>query len=139
MKKEKLEKAMQFAAFAVGSLITVGLLIDWEERGERKRNNAWHGFKGGLTEAKFQDMALEVSMKFPRIKAMSFIDAVIHATVESISGLSTWGFFVDYNDYGMVTGSYWMNNENEGSNIPYLFADALAEKIMAVLDESVID
>lgn len=139
MQKETLKKAIITAAFAVGSLIVVNLLNDREEREERKRSNAWHGFEGILTEEQFQDMALEVSMVFPRIKAMSFTGAAIHATVESISGLSTWGFFADFNDYGMVTGSYWLDSENEESDIPYLFADALAEKIMAVLDESAAD
>lgn len=139
MKKETLEKVIKIAALAAGSLIMVRFLNDWEERAERKRRNAWHGFDDILTEEQFQDMALEVSMVFPRIKAMSFTGAAIHATVESISGLSTWGFFADFNDYGMVTGSYWLDSENEESDIPYLFADALAEKIMAVLDESAAD
>ena len=49
--------------------------------------------------------------------------------VKSNSGLSTWSAELDFNDYGHLTGAYWLSTENTQSIIPKHFADALQEQV----------
>ena len=53
--------------------------------------------------------------------------------VGSISGLSTWSAEIDFNDYGRLTGAYWLLSENPDSLIPEHFADAVRAQIMSRL------
>ena len=66
---------------------------------------------------------IEVSVKGP----------VIIGAVTSLTGLSTWLFKIDFNDYGHITGAYWLNSENDDSRIPNVVADYVQDNIQKQL------
>jgi len=43
--------------------------------------------------------------------------------------LSEWNFKVDFNDYGHLTGQYWLTSDNDDSNIPSHVADNISSMI----------
>jgi hypothetical protein len=45
------------------------------------------------------------------------------------SGLSTWAAKIDFNDYGHLTGRYWLKAENSQSIIPEHFANVVRTQI----------
>lgn len=50
--------------------------------------------------------------------------------VLTASGINTWEFRLDFNDYGKVTGEYWIiYNENRDSQIPDSYAKKLSNAI----------
>lgn len=53
---------------------------------------------------------------------------VLH--VKSNTGLSIWNAEVDFNDYGRLTGTYWLKAENSNSVVPTHFADLVQAEIM---------
>ena len=64
-----------------------------------------------------------------RIRSLQVEGPVISGTVRSQSGLSDWSFKIDFNDYGKLTGSYWLTSGNKVSNIPTVLADRIVEQI----------
>ena len=49
--------------------------------------------------------------------------------VRSNSGLTTWSARVDFNDYGHLTGNYWLETDNTESVIPEHFANSMQAEI----------
>ena len=54
---------------------------------------------------------------------------MVYGTVRTQSGLSEWDFKVDFNDYGHITGKYWLSSDNDDSNIPGHVADNMSTMI----------
>ena len=49
--------------------------------------------------------------------------------VNSQSGLTTWQFTVDFNDYGQLSGTYWLSSENKDSVLPDKIANSIRSEI----------
>lgn len=49
--------------------------------------------------------------------------------VLSQSGISEWEFELDFNDYGKITGSYWIYSDNYDSMIPKALGNSIQEEI----------
>lgn len=64
-----------------------------------------------------------------RVNILPIDDAIVYGTVRSNSGLSEWNFTIDFNDYGHLTGKYWLQSDNEESDVPRV----IAEKISALI------
>ncbi len=54
---------------------------------------------------------------------------VVYGVVQSQSGISEWNFKLDFNDYGHITGTYWLSSDNDDSNIPERFGDLIRSAI----------
>ena len=76
-------------------------------------------FKDGLTSSDFIEIAERAGRKIKRVKSVSVRGAVIYCNVESQTGYSDWGFSVDFNNWGHVTGTYWTQTDNDDSSIPH--------------------
>lgn len=64
-----------------------------------------------------------------RITSLYAEGAMVYGTVHSQSGISDWCFSVDFNDYGKLTGAYWISTDNNDSDIPKVVADRIAQQI----------
>ncbi len=61
---------------------------------------------------------------------------VVYGIVESQSGLSEWSFTIDFNDYGHITGEYWITTDNDDSIIPERVAGRIREAILNIKIDS---
>jgi len=95
----------------------------------RRRINSPLCFDGSITEQEFADIAETAAQGLPRLEKVHAdgMTAAIH--VRSNSGLSTWVARVDFNDYGHLTGTYWLDTDNTDSVIPEHFAKSMQAEI----------
>lgn len=64
-----------------------------------------------------------------RLTDLSINGPVVYGTVRTNSGLSEWDFKLDFNDYGHITGRYWLIYGNEDSSIPIKVAEKISSMI----------
>jgi hypothetical protein len=86
-------------------------------------------FDDGLSETEFIEMARETARRSPRTEAGVVTGMSVTLHVRSNSGLSTWAAEIDFNDYGHLTGKYWVKTDNSKSLVPGHFADAMQAQI----------
>ena len=67
--------------------------------------------------------------KYKKIKKLVVKGPYVYCNVTSNSGQSAWAFLIDYNDYGMITGRYWKESQNDDSTLPATVADNIASSI----------
>lgn len=94
--------------------------LEWNRRCavNTKRRNMPCFFDDGLSLEAFKKMAKRARRKIKRIKFISVNDGIIYCNVESQTGYSYWNFSVDFNDWGHITGTYWIKTDNDDSSIP---------------------
>lgn len=127
-------------------LLALGGLIAWighegeknreeaEQRAaqENQRRNSKCKFDDGVSETEFAELAIKVAKKIKRVKNISVSGPVVCGEVESQSGISTWDFYVDFNDYGHITGKYWIRSENDDSSIPRRIGEMISEQLFQI-------
>ena len=55
---------------------------------------------------------------------------MVYGTVRSQSAMSFWTFKLDFNDYGRLTGKYWLFTDNPDSGIPQIVAARISHQIV---------
>ncbi|GAA2954415.1 hypothetical protein ACFO7V_02285 [Glutamicibacter bergerei] len=97
-------------------------------------------FDDVLTEHDFNEVVQAVALRTPRVSECIVTGMTIALTVRSNSRLSIWRAEIDFNDYGRLTGAYWLNSENSDSPIPRYVAglvqDAVEQRIDAAESEN---
>lgn len=93
-------------------------------------------FKDGLSKQEFENIAKSVAKKNKRIKSVTIQGAIIYCIAESKTGFSTWGFSVDFNDWGHVTGIYWTKTDNDQSTLPRYYAQMVSQSIHDYLSKN---
>ena len=122
-------------AGAVGvGLLAKGLSKSQEEQQkalelEKKRQNTPCLFNDGISQNEFSEIAKRKAKKIKRISSISISGTILHGTVQSQSGISTWAFQLDFNDFGHLTGKYWHCSENRDSDIPKSLGNQIEEEI----------
>ena len=101
---------------------------------ERRRNTPCQ-FVDGFTEIEFRQMVLNAGNSIKRIKRITMDGPFVFGVVHSQSGISEWEFKLDVNDYGHITGKYWLSSDNEDSNIPNRLGDLICQAIKNHLQE----
>ena len=96
---------------------------------EERRRNTPCTFDGRITKEDFSLIAKKACKSVKRVSSFSVEGPVISAIVRSQSGISSWNFTIDFNDYGNITGKYWINKENSDSKIPLVIAQRMQEEI----------
>ena len=133
------------SGFGLLGLLAVGGLFAWahhegkknREENERRqaetarRKNTPCNFEDGISEKDFSQLAIKVCKKIKRVKNVSVHGPFVYGEVESQSGLSTWAFSVDFNDYGHITGNYWATSENADSNIPARIGELISQAVVS--------
>lgn len=109
-----------------------------EEQAEtRRRLESPLCFDDGITQEEFSRIVHKAVQRAPRIIKVSIEGMVVTFTVESNTGLSVWNTTIDFNDYGHLTGKYWLNTDNQQSVIPQSIARWIQEGIHEGLQPSV--
>lgn len=98
------------------------------EETKRRRESPLH-FEEGVTHADFVAIVQDVAGRTPRIQEVVTNGMTIALQVRSNSGLSTWDAEIDFNDYGHLTGRWWVSSENSQSKIPKYFAEGVRSQI----------
>lgn len=116
---------------AVGGIVK-SIVADAQET--RRRKASLPMFVDGITEDEFSAMVRRATATVPRIDAVGIDGMVVSMTVRSNTGLTKWNAQVDFNDYGHLTGMYWLDSQNDQSVIPGAVAEALATDIRHAID-----
>ncbi len=123
----------------VGGAVAIGAAV----RGSRKaaqenkrRVSSPLSFDDGITEPEFAEIAETAARGLPRLQSVHVDGMTCTVRVRSNSGLSTWTARVDFNDYGHLTGTYWLKAENADSIIPEHLAKLIQAEIRGRLTSS---
>ncbi len=101
-----------------------------EERAEQeRRRNTLCRFVDGFSEEEFVQMVKRAGKNIRRLSEISVDGPIVYGVVQSQSGISEWNFKLDFNDYGHITGKYWLSSDNDDSNIPERFGDLIRSAI----------
>ena len=103
----------------------------------KRRKSSPLCFDEVVTKSQFIETARDVAMRTPRVEDVTVTGMTVFLRVGSISGLSTWGAEIDFNDYGHLTGAYWLRTENDDSLIPHHFANAMQAQIKSRVSRTV--
>lgn len=100
-----------------------------EKRRKKIRTNNICEFTDGFSKDEFDQMVFRAAQHINRLSIQKIEGAVIYGCVTSITNLSTWNFRLDFNDYGHITGAYWIYSENTDSGIPAMLAENIATEL----------
>ena len=100
---------------------------------ENRRKSAVCHFDEGISEEEFYAMVQLGGKGIRRITKLYAKSTMVYGTVRSQSGISDWNFQIDFNDYGKLTGTYWLSRDNKDSDIPQVVADRIAQQIKNAL------
>ncbi len=95
---------------------------------ENRRKNTVCRFDGEISKEEFYVMVKRGGKGIRRITSLYAEGAMVYGTVRSQSGISDWRFRIDFNDYGKLTGAYWLSTDNDDSDIPKIVADRIAQQ-----------
>lgn len=109
-----------------------------EKRKKEERKATPVVFKEPLTKEVFEEIAIKTAKPIKRL-TVTIEDQFVHGYVNTISGLNSWEFCVDYNDFENITGKYWMVFlGNSDSRIPDCYAEKLKVAIQTLLKSDTI-
>jgi len=100
-----------------------------------RRKNSPLSFDDGVSKIELMQITQHSRARFPRIRTAFVSGMTIHIRVLSNSGLTEWDAEIDFNDYGHLTGSYWLSTENDDSLIPHAFAELVSTAIVQKLTD----
>lgn len=96
---------------------------------ENRRKNSICRFDGNIAKESFYVMVTHSGKGIKRITNLYANGPIVYGTVRSQSGLSHWHFKIDFNDYGNITGRYWLSTDNNDSDIPKTVANRISQMI----------
>ncbi len=113
----------------VGSSILVNKYVIKPAAEEQRRKNTPCNFVDGISQYEFNAIAKRAGEKIKRITEITTDGPIVYGTVQSQSGISEWHFKLDFNDYGHLTGTYWLYSDNNVSKIPGSVAEIISSAI----------
>lgn len=118
-----------FILGSIGSLIQKGI------RKEKIRKNTPCNFCDGISKEQFEIIARQAGKQIRRLTDLTVDGPVVSGTVQTNSGINEWYFKADFNDYGHITGRYWLSSDNDDSDIPKRVADNISAVVESFLKE----
>ena len=104
-----------------------------EENEKRRKHRCI--FPDEITESEFEEIVIDVCESIRRVISYSIDREIVNITVISNSGLSEWDCEIDFNDYGDLTGRYWIWSENDDSEIPGIVASRISNIICSIIED----
>lgn len=128
------DKALVGGAIALAGFLARTLYVDGQEtkrqaEEEQRRKDSPLVFDTRLSYQDFQNLVGEIAKTTPRVIGVRISGLVVFLEVRSNSGLTTWSARIDFNDYGHLTGRYWLTTDNDQSPIPEFVANAVKAEI----------
>lgn len=96
---------------------------------EERRCSIPIDYSKNISKETFEKIVFEETKRVKRITSTTINGPTIICSVISQSGISEWNFSIDFNDYGNLTGKYWVSSDNSDSQIPSLIAQNISDKI----------
>ena len=100
------------------------------ERNERRKRTPFR-FYDDLSEEEFSRIVAESGRGIKRLISISCSASSVKGVVRSQSKLTEWTFWLDFNDWGRLTGSYWTTSENNDSVIPKVVGDRISSAVIS--------
>lgn len=82
-----------------------------------------------LSQQDFENIVVRNCRRIKRVYNVNVEGSVVSAKFQSQSGITSWSFVIDFNDYGKITGRYWISTTNKNSEIPRAIANMVKESI----------
>lgn len=128
------------ALMGVAAYVGKGLLNDRKEEKakqeeEKKRRSSLPMFTDGISEAQFREFAFSAAKKTPRLDEVNIQGMSIELRIRSNSRLSVWSICIDFNDFGHLTGKYWIIGDENNSSVPTYFAREMQDLILYRLEQ----
>ena len=101
---------------------------------DKRRQSIDCTFDDGISYDDFEKIAVKAGKKINRVSRIYVDEAVVYGRVESQSGISEWSFKLDFNDYGHLTGRYWISSDNDDSSIPKKVGNIISATIHEIID-----
>lgn len=117
------------AALGTGLLVLRNKNKEALEEEERRKNTVCKFDDEKLSQKEFENFIIQNCKRIKRINNITVNGPIINGTVRSQSGISSWEFTIDFNDYGRITGRYWIFSNNKDSVIPTAIANMVKEHI----------
>ena len=117
--------SLLIGASLVGAIAKIAMDAFDDSEEEKLRKNTSFEFPDEMPEAKFQAIAMKTGRGYRQIAEIHTEGPVVCGEV--LAGSSFWNFEIDFNDYGKLTGRYWVTSEDSFSDLP----DKIAERISA--------
>ena len=117
------------------------MIAEWEqerrakEKEAERRKSITCRFTEGISQEQFIRIVNSITKQIKRICDTTVVGPIVYCTVRSQSKLTEWDFKIDYNDYGHLTGQYWLWSENDDSNIPEHVATDIRSTILDLREE----
>ncbi len=124
-------------ALIVGTVGVGAALLIKESLKELDRKSTPCNFDNGISQEEFNEIIKNECQEIKRITDFTVSDTTLRAYVKSQSGISEWKFKIDFNDYGKITGNYWLSSNNNDSQIPEVVAKRIKNSIQSKLNESI--
>ena len=122
-----LDKVLIAGGAAIAGALARSIVGDALET--QRRRSSPLSFDDGVSREEFAAIAQDAARRAPRVSRVDVAGMTATLHVRSNSGLTTWTAQVDFNDYGHLTGAYWITTENDESLIPEHFARAVRAEI----------
>ncbi len=116
-------------ALGIGLAVSGIKKINHNIEEENRRKSTICRFDGEVSREEFYVMVKHGGKGIRRIKSLYAEGTMVYGTVRSQSGISDWCFRIDFNDFGKLTGTYWLSTDNNDSDIPKIVADRIAQQI----------
>ena len=100
------------------------------EQEEFIRTTSTCNFDDGISHEEFRSIIINTCKPIKRLIHYEIDGLIIRGTVIAQSGISKWNFQIDFNDYGHLTGNYWLKSDNYDSNIPNSIAENIKSYIV---------
>ncbi len=101
---------------------------------EKRRKNTPCQYNENISQYDFEQIVFtSIKLIKKRKINVSINNAIIYGTVTSQSGISTWNFELDFNDWGELTGNYHLSADNSDSVIPNRLAELISQEIKSRL------
>ena len=110
----------------LGGFIVKKLADDNKE--EQRRRDTPCEFNDSVSYGDFCSIVYQSTRYIKRL-TVNVEGPIIYGTVRSQSGISSWRFKIDFNDYGKITGRYWISSDNTDSIIPQNLAEHIQNAI----------
>jgi hypothetical protein len=100
----------------------------------QKRKSKKFNYPENLPAEKFEEIVKQSIKPIKRkITDIYVKNGVVYGTVLSQSGLSEWTFTLDFNDYGKLTGTFWLTSGNNDSKLPERLGAVIQSQINKIM------
>ena len=109
------------------------------EESNRRKNTTFH-YPREISCEKFEEIVRQSIRPIKKkIQDIYVANGIVYGTVISQSGLSEWSFTLDFNDYGKLTGNFWLTSENHDSHLPERLGNVIQNQINRLLNNTGCD